>query len=61
MWIKFRRTLYDRKLEEWNKLQNIWQSIALSDVEDKTVWKLTKDGVFTIESFYTAFILQNTW
>lgn len=34
-WLKFRRAMVDRKLEEWTKLQNLCQSIELTSEEDK--------------------------
>jgi hypothetical protein len=53
-WLKFRRALVDRKLEEWTKFQNLCQSIELTSDEDKISWKLTSNGNFTIKSFYKA-------
>lgn len=50
----------DRKHLEWVKLNQLCQSIELTGEEDKVVWKLTKNGIFTVKYFYKAMMIQNT-
>ncbi len=35
-------------------------NIELTGEEDKVVLKLTKNGIFTVKSFYKAMMIQNT-
>lgn len=35
------------------------QSIVLNNLKDKLIWKLTKDGCFTVKSFYRALKMQD--
>lgn len=57
--IKFRRTLHGDKLRDWDRIKISWDSLNLQDgCEDKIWWNLTKDGVFSVKSFYRALKMQ---
>nr|AAM08546.1 Putative retroelement [Oryza sativa Japonica Group]AAP53436.1 retrotransposon protein, putative, unclassified [Oryza sativa Japonica Group] len=57
--IKFRRTLHGDRLMEWNKIKQSCVGLTLQEgVRDKIWWKLTKDGSFTVKSFYLALKMQ---
>ncbi len=57
---RFRRTLTDKKLEEWISLNFLCKNVRLSNVKDTLSWKLNKSGVFSVKSFYRALMIQGS-
>nr|ABB46655.1 Protein kinase domain containing protein [Oryza sativa Japonica Group] len=52
---KCRRDLYGAKLRDWRKITHGWEELNLKEnYKDKLWWNLSKDGKFTVKSFYNA-------
>nr|ABA96413.2 hypothetical protein LOC_Os12g04570 [Oryza sativa Japonica Group] len=59
--IKFRRDVLGNKLRNWLKIKQFWGDLVLEDgTKDTLRWSLTKDGKFTVNSFYKALKMQQT-
>jgi hypothetical protein len=57
--IKFRRDVLGNKLRNWLKIKQFWGDLVLEDgTKDTLRWSLTKDGKFTVNSFYKALKMQ---
>uniref|UniRef100_A0A453K5N8 Uncharacterized protein n=1 Tax=Aegilops tauschii subsp. strangulata TaxID=200361 RepID=A0A453K5N8_AEGTS len=52
----FRRALVGERWAAWMHLVRRLIDVQLSDQSDSMQWKLTKNGVFTVKSFYTNLI-----
>lgn len=46
------RNLNDWKIDEFTRFIQLLTDAHLDDYKDKAVWKLKKDGIFTVKSFY---------
>jgi hypothetical protein len=56
--IRFRRVLFGETAKLWQELKNLCQNVTLSNVEDRSKWLLTKNGVFTVKSLYNLLKTQ---
>lgn len=56
----FRRNLTNNKLLEWNSIKKYCDKLKLSEDRDELIWGPTKNGVFSVKSFYTAMKMQET-
>ncbi len=56
----FRRNLMGDRLVDWNRIKTSCDELVLSDQKDVTVWNLTKNGMFSVKSFYKALKFQET-
>ena len=54
--IQFRRALVGERWNAWMHLVRRLIDVQLSDQPDSTQWKLAKNGVFTVKSFYMDLI-----
>ena len=54
--IQFRRVLVGERWTAWMHLVRRLIDVQLSDQPDSTQWKLTKNGIFTVKSFYMDLI-----
>lgn len=54
----FRRNLLGDNLRDWNYIKNCCDQVNLNDSKDETVWGLTKNGIFSVKSFYTGMKMQ---
>ncbi len=48
------------RLADWNRIKISCDELVLSDQRDVIVWNLTKNGLFSVKSFYKALKLQET-
>jgi hypothetical protein len=55
--MSFRRNLIGPRLTSWNELLQKLASVQLSEGPDEFRWGLTKNGLFSVQSFYRAMIL----
>lgn len=58
--LRFRRTLVNKKLEEWSKLKCLCKNVKLTKDKNTLIWRLTKSGVFSVKSFYRALMIQGS-
>ena len=58
--IQFRRALVGDRWTSWMHLVRRLIDVQLSDKLDSTHWKLTRNGVFTVKSFYMDLINSGT-
>lgn len=56
----FRRNLVGDRLADWNRIKASCNQLTLNDKKDVVVWNLTKNGLFSVKSFYRALKLQET-
>ncbi|KAG8045329.1 hypothetical protein GUJ93_ZPchr0008g13376 [Zizania palustris] len=57
--LKFRRNLIGSRFRSWIRLKQMCSGVHLSDSDDSVVWTLSKNGVFSVKSFYKALKVQN--
>jgi len=56
--VSFRRALVGNKLTEWNSLVTRVANINLQQGQDVFVWRLHKNGIFSVSSMY-KFLVSN--
>uniref|UniRef100_A0A453G7T8 Uncharacterized protein n=1 Tax=Aegilops tauschii subsp. strangulata TaxID=200361 RepID=A0A453G7T8_AEGTS len=54
--IQFRRSLVGERWNSWIHLVGRLMDVQLSDQPDSLQWKLARNGVFTVKSFYLDLI-----
>ena len=54
--VSFRRTLAGVTRELWDHIKVVCSSVALRDENDKIKWMLTKNGTYTVKSYYRHLI-----
>lgn len=57
--VRFRRCLYGEKKVKWRTICNEIDRLSLTKENDKLSWRLTKNSVFTVKSFYRALKMHN--
>lgn len=54
--VQFRRTLYTDSLELWNHIKECCAQVVLSTQRDTIKWTLSKNGIYTVKSYYRHMI-----
>uniref|UniRef100_A0A0D9V5M5 Uncharacterized protein n=1 Tax=Leersia perrieri TaxID=77586 RepID=A0A0D9V5M5_9ORYZ len=57
----FRRELRGTRIDDWERIKRICLNTQLGEKKDRLVRKLTKHGNFTVNSFYNALKMQDTY
>lgn len=59
--VKFRRTLVDENLTDWNLIKQNFANLHFQPgCKDRLCWNLTKQGTFSVKTFYNALCIQQT-